>query len=166
MKSRHLVRIVALAGAMSFGTSLRAQESGIPVGSAAPTAKLETLDGKPADLGDFIGKSPVLMSFWATWCENCKVLRPAMLELQRKYAGRVQFVSVAVSANQSPELVRRYVERHQLGGVQLYDRKGTSIDAYDVPATSFIVVINKAGKIVYTGLGGEQDLAEAIKKAF
>jgi len=164
MRSRQLVRGVALAGALLCGAALRAQESGIPVGSAAPTAKLETLDGKPADLGDFIGKAPLLMTFWATWCENCKVLRPAMLDVQRKYAGRVQFVAVAVSANQSPELVRRYVERHKLPGVQLYDRKGTSIDAYDVPATSFVVVINKAGKVVYTGLGGDQDLEKAVKK--
>jgi len=34
-----------------------------------------------------------------------------------------------------------------------------------VPATSYVVVVNKAGKVVYTGLGGKQDLEAAIKKA-
>jgi len=34
-----------------------------------------------------------------------------------------------------------------------------------VPATSYVVVINKAGKVVYTGLGGKQNLHAAIKKA-
>jgi hypothetical protein len=34
-----------------------------------------------------------------------------------------------------------------------------------VPATSYVVVMNKAGVIVYTGVGGDQDLAAAIKKA-
>ena len=49
--------------------------------------------------------------------------------------------------------------------MQFYDRKGTAIDAYDAPATSFVVVINKAGKVVYTGLGGTQDnLEAAIRK--
>ena len=67
--------------------------------------------------------------------------------------------------NQSPELVRRYVAKHGLAGTQLYDRKGTAIDAYDVPATSFVVIIDKAGKVVYTGLGGKQDLDAAIRKA-
>ena len=70
-----------------------------------------------------------------------------------------------MSVNQSPELVKRYVAKHGLAGVQLYDRKGVAVDAYDVPATSFVVVINKAGKIIYTGLGGKQDLDAAIKKA-
>lgn len=151
--------------AAPLATPLAAQESGIAVGSKAPAAKLETLDGKPADIGAFLGKGPVLIEFWATWCENCRDLEPAMLAAQKKYAGKVGFVGVAVSVNQSPELVRRYVAKHRLAGTQLYDRKGASIDAYEVPATSFVVVINKAGKVVYSGLGGKQDLDAAIKKA-
>jgi thiol-disulfide isomerase/thioredoxin len=158
--------IATLIVACSITAPLRAQESGIPVGNLAPGAKLETLDGKLEELAQYIGKKPVVMEFWATWCPNCKELEPALLAAQKKYAGTVQFVGVAVSVNESPELVRRYVEKHGLAGVQFYDRKGTAIDAYDVPATSFVVVINKAGKIVYTGLGGTQDLEAAIRKAF
>jgi thiol-disulfide isomerase/thioredoxin len=154
-----------LAAFVFIAAPLAAQESGIAVGSKAPSAKLETLDGKPADIGAFLGKGPVLIEFWATWCENCRDLEPAMLAAQKKYAGKVGFIGVAVSVNQSPELVRRYVAKHGLAGTQLYDRKGASIDAYEVPATSFVVVINKAGKIVYSGLGGKQDLDAAIKKA-
>lgn len=156
--------ILALLAVVGAG-SLRAQESGIPVGSKAPVATIQTLDGKPADLGQFIGKGPVLIEFWATWCPNCKELEPALLAVQKKYAGKVQFVGIAVSVNESPELVRRYVERHGVAGTHLYDRKGDAVDAYDVPATSFVVVIDKAGRVVYTGLGGKQDLEAAIKKA-
>jgi thiol-disulfide isomerase/thioredoxin len=156
----------ALLAVLALAAPLSAQESGIPVGKPAPGAKLELLDGKTADLADYIGKSPIVMEFWATWCPNCKELEPAMLAAQKKYMGKVQFVGVAVSVNESPELVRRYVEKHGLAGVQFFDRKGTAIDAYDVPATSFVVVINKAGKVVYTGLGGTQDLEAAIRKAF
>jgi thiol-disulfide isomerase/thioredoxin len=144
---------------------LPAQEIGIAVGSVAPAAKLETLDGKPADLSQFIGKGPVVIEFWATWCPSCKELEPAMLAAQKKYAGKVQFVGVAVSVNESPELVRRYTQKHGLAGAQFYDRKGVAIDAYDVPATSFVVVVGKNGKVVYSGLGGKQDLNAAIRKA-
>ena len=144
---------------------LQAQEIGIAVGAVAPAAKLETLDGKPADLSQFIGKGPVVIEFWATWCPSCKELEPAMLAAQKKYAGKVQFVGVAVSVNESPELVRRYTQKHGLAGAQFYDRKGVAIDAYDVPATSFVVVVGKNGKVVYSGLGGKQDLNAAIRKA-
>ena len=155
---------VLLLGLLSVAP-LRAQEIGIAVGSVAPAAKLETLDGKPADLSQFIGKGPVVIEFWATWCPSCKELEPAMLAAQKKYAGKVQFVGVAVSVNESPELVRRYTQKHGLAGAQFYDRKGVAIDAYDVPATSFVVVVGKNGKVVYSGLGGKQDLNAAIRKA-
>ncbi len=163
-----LIKSLRGAAALVFvvaASALSAQESGIPVGSKAPGGILQGLDGQPADLGAIVAKGPTVIEFWATWCENCKELEPTMLAAQKKYAGKVQFVGVSVSVNQSPELVKRYVAKHGLAGTQLYDRKGVAIDAYDVPATSFVVVINKAGKIVYTGLGGKQDLDAAIKKA-
>lgn len=159
-----LMAAFAVAACM-LSAPVHAQESGIVVGTAAPNAKLETLDGKQGELAPYIGKGPVVIEFWAVWCPNCKELEPAMLAAQKKYSGKVQFVGVAVSVNESPELVRAYVQKHGLAGVQFYDRKGTAIDAYDAPATSFVVIINKAGKVVYTGLGGTQDLDAAIKKA-
>ena len=159
-------RTGVIAAALFLAASAaRAQESGIAVGRDAPAVKVETLEGTVADLASYIGKSPVVLEFWATWCENCKELEPTMLAVQKRYDKRVQFIGIAVSVNQSPELVRRYVLRHELGGVQLYDKKGASIDAYDVPATSYVVVINRAGKVVYTGVGGKQDLDAAIRKA-
>ena len=108
--AKRLIRIATTA-AVLFGVAapLRAQESGIPVGTVAPSAALETLDGKPADLSTSLKKGPVVIEFWATWCGSCKELEPAVLAVQKKYAGKVQFVGVSVSVNQSPELVRRYV---------------------------------------------------------
>ncbi|MCX5768559.1 MAG: TlpA disulfide reductase family protein [Gemmatimonadetes bacterium] len=156
----------ALFAMLLAALPLAAQESGIAVGSAAPSATVETLDGKASDLSQLIGKSPVVIEFWATWCENCKELEPVWLAMQKKYVGKVQFASVAVGVNQSAELVRRYVDRHKLGGTQFYDRTGKAVDAYDVPATSYVVVINKNGKVVYGGVGGRQDLDAAIRKAF
>ena len=161
--------VAALLGALAVAMparSVRGQESGIPVGTKAPAAVLETLDGNPANLGAWIGKEPVFIEFWATWCPNCKQLEPQLVALQKQYAGKVHFVGVSVSVNQSPELVKRYVAAHGLQGEQLYDRKGFATDAYDVPATSYVVVIGAKGNVVYTGLGGKQNLAAAIAKAF
>lgn len=142
-----------------------AQDSGIAVGEKAPGAAVESLDGTAAELSSVFGKGPVVLEFWATWCPNCKELEPAMLAAQQKYAGKVQFVGVAVSVNQSPRAVQAYAERHALKMTHFFDRRGKAVGAYDVPATSFVVVVNKAGKVVYTGLGGKQDLDAAIKKA-
>ena len=67
------IGLTAVAPAMA-----RAQDMGLEIGSMAPGAKLHTLDGKDADLAQYVGKTPVLIEFWATWCANCKELEPAL----------------------------------------------------------------------------------------
>ena len=163
---------IAVAASLCLTTALafapaaaRAQDMGIEIGSKAPAAAVETLDGKPANLSQFIGKTPVVIEFWATWCPNCKELEPHLKEVAAKYANQVRFVGVSVSVNQSPERVRAYVAKHGMPGDQVFDTKGNATGAYDVPATSYVVVLDRTGKVVYTGLGGDQDLEKAIKKA-
>ncbi len=163
---RSLLAAAALAAAVpALAAPAAAQASGIAVGTKAPAAAVETLDGKPADLAQYIGKTPVLLEFWATWCGNCKQLEPAIHAAAKKHAGKVKFVGVAVSVNQSPARVKLYAERHALPLETFYDRKGFASDAYEVPATSYIVVLDRAGTVVYTGVGGDQDIEAAIAKA-
>ena len=165
MMSSVLVRRLALSIAMAVPALVGAQEAGIPVGNTAPNATLETLDGRPVQLSKWIGTTPVLLEFWASWCSNCKTLEPELIKAVRQFSKQVKFVGVAVSANQTPDRVRRYVQQHALPMEMLYDRTGTAVDAYDVPATSYVVVIDRAGKVVYTGSGGTQDLTAAIRRA-
>ena len=168
MRFARLAALLVTAVAMvtvAAPRALRAQDLGIEVGSTAPGAKVMTLDGKDADLSAYIGKMPVVMEFWAVWCPNCKELEPTLLDVAKKYGTRVKFVGIAVSVNQTPDRVKAFVDKHGLPGDQLFDTKGNATGAYDVPATSYVVVLDKTGKVVYTGLGGKQDLEAAIKKA-
>ena len=162
------LRALALAslGALLCAAPLQAQdEVGIKRGSVAPGAVLEKLDGSKVDLKDYISKGPVLIEFWATWCPNCRQLEPSFHAASRKYAGKIRLLGVAVSVNQSVERVKAYAEKHQLPLEVLYDRRGYASDAYEVPATSYVVIIDAKGKVVYTGVGGDQDLDSAIRKA-
>jgi thiol-disulfide isomerase/thioredoxin len=156
--------IVALAGS-SLATPAIAQDLGIEVGSQAPAVIVHSLDGKQVDLAQYIGKTPMLIEFWATWCANCRELMPALLEAEKKFGKKVKFVALAVAINQSPERVRRYIAAHPLPHETYYDTDGKAAGAFDAPATSYVVVLDKGGKVVYTGLGGKQDLEAALKKA-
>jgi thiol-disulfide isomerase/thioredoxin len=162
---RSLVPVLALSMILLSVTALEGQEIGLEIGATAPAAALETLDGRGADLSQFIGRRPVLLEFWATWCGNCHELEPSLKALHAKYGDRVEFIGVAVSINQSPARVKAYVEKNRLPWTQLFDRRGNASGAYDAPATSYVVVVDAAGKVVYTGLGGKQDLEPALQKA-
>jgi thiol-disulfide isomerase/thioredoxin len=156
------VALTAFAGAAA---PAHAQDLGISVGSTAPAARVQTLDGKTVDLAQYIGKTPMLIEFWATWCPNCRELMPTLLDVEKKYGTKVKFVALAVAINQSPERVRRFLAAHPLPHDTFFDTNGEAAGAFDAPATSYVVVIDKAGRVVYTGLGGKQDLEGAVKKA-
>lgn len=157
--------VTSVAAAPLMSTGLHAQDLGIKVGAVAPSGPIETLDGKSIELSSIMTGKPTVLEFWATWCGNCKQLEPAMLAAHAKYKDRVQFVAVAVSLNQSVERVKAYQTRFKLPFTFLYDRRGDVSELYDAPATSYVVIIDKTGKVVYTGVGGTQNLDAAIAKA-
>jgi predicted transcriptional regulator len=72
---------------------------------------------------------------------------------------------VAVNVNQSQQRVKLYVEKYKVPGEQLFDTKGDATDKWEVPATSYVVVLDKNGKVAYTGVGGDQNIEAAIRKA-
>jgi len=162
---RSFAAVTVLLAASAIASPAAAQDLGIEVGSQAPAVMVHSLDGKQIDLGKYIGKTPMLIEFWATWCANCRELMPALLDAEKKFGKKVKFVALAVAINQSPERVRRFIAAHPLPHETFYDTEGKAAGAFDAPATSYVVVLDKTGKVVYTGLGGKQDLEAALKKA-
>ncbi len=165
MPSRRLFLLSALAlAAIGPAPALGQLESGIGVGKPAPAVVIADLEGVPWDLGTVLGKKPVLIEFWATWCSLCKSLLPQLERIRSEYGDRVELVGVNVTVNDPKNRVRRYLAEHRPPFRALYDEKGAGARAYDVPSTSFIVIVDAQGKVAYTGVGEDQDLISALRK--
>lgn len=155
---------LALLASFAGAPQLQGQESGIAVGARAPSVVVHDLDGKSVDLSQYIGRKPVFLEFWATWCELCEELLPRVKAAQAAYGNKVEFIGVNVTVNQSPERVRKYLETHKPPFRTLYDDEGNSTRAYQVPATSYVVIVDRAGKVAYTGSGGTQKFDGVLRR--
>jgi thiol-disulfide isomerase/thioredoxin len=138
---------------------------GIPVGETPPAVTIEDLDGNPAPLSRWVGKKPVIVEFWATWCPVCAELLPRMEAARKKYGDRAEFLVIAVAVNQSKNTVRRHLERHPMPFTFLWDANGAAVRAFQAPATSYVAVLDAKGRVVYTGIGADQNIEAALGKA-
>jgi len=152
--------------ALLLPATLPAQDQiGIGIGQTPPAVSVEDLDGNAVDLGQWIGRKPVVLQFWATWCPICAALEPKVQAARSAHKDTVAFVVVAVGVNQTTRSVRRYLEKHPGFGPVVWDGKGNAVRAFEAPGTSYIVALNAAGKVVYTGYGEDQDVAGAFRAA-
>ena len=163
---RETARQVTLIAALVLPSAARAQDViGIPLGETPPAVTLENLNGDSVSLSQWVGKKPVIVEFWATWCPICAELLPRMEAAKQKFGDRAEFIVVAVAVNQSKNSVRRHLDKHPMPFTFLWDGKGAAVRAFEAPSTSYIAVLDSTGKVVYTGVGEDQDIDAALQKA-
>lgn len=141
-----------------------AQETGLAIGVRAPAVTVRDLDGEAVDLGQYLGRQPLFLEWWATWCEQCDALLPRVRAARAELGERVRFLGINVAVNQSPERVRRYIESNDVPFRTLYDDQGVSTRAYAAPTTSYVVIVDRTGRVAYTGTGGDQDFLAALRR--
>jgi cytochrome c biogenesis protein CcmG/thiol:disulfide interchange protein DsbE len=148
------------------------QRHGNPVapenGALAPDFTLNLIGehGKPVRLSSLKGKA-VLLNFWATWCEPCKIEMPWLVELQKKYGPQgLQVVGVAMD-DAGDKAIAAFA--HKMG-VNYVILQGTEkvADLYGglegLPTTFFL---DRSGIVVDQAMGLESEslIEDSIKKS-
>lgn len=131
--------------------------SGPLVGQAAPNFTLSLWNGKPGQtltLDRATAGRPVLLNFWAPWCEPCQSEAPALAAAWKTYAPRgVIFVGVAYDTTRADSLA--FLRQHGLNYLCGPDT-GTSVAAaYAVTGIPVTILIDRHG-VVAQRLSGAQ----------
>lgn len=124
---------------------------GEPAGSRqAPALVLQALDGRTVDLASYRGK-PVLINFWATWCDTCRVEMPDLQALHQRLDGKGPVI-LGVSMDENLAAVPPFVKENKITFPILYSDRSVSA-AYAVRGLPAAYLIDPEGRIARRWIG-------------
>ena len=160
-------RAMALFIVLLSGFGARAHAG---VGASVPNFELKDIDGKTFKLGDQLGRGPILIDFWATWCKPCLRELPHLETLRKKYESQ-QLLVVAISVDESRTVsnVKSYVKTRGFGFRVLLDPNQEVFRKLGGRAMPHQVIVAPDGSriAVHTGYreGDERQIEKHITEA-
>jgi cytochrome c biogenesis protein CcmG/thiol:disulfide interchange protein DsbE len=143
-----LIALALVAGLLALLVwSVVHQEHAPGVGATAPGFTLRRLDGPGSvSLSSYRGK-PVVLNFWASWCEPCKGEAAVLQRDWTSYRSR-GVVFLGVDYHDLNSDARRFVSAHALTFPMLQDGSGNVTSRYGVSQVPETYVLDRQGKVV------------------
>ena len=132
-------------------------------GAPAPHFDLTALGGGPTSLAGHNGRV-VLLDFWATWCEPCRLSFPEYQALASRYGDRVAIVGI--SEDDEAAGIGNFVEETGASFPVAWDGDKTVARSYQIKSMPTLVIIDQNGlvRFVHSGFfkGDESRISAAV----
>ena len=122
--------------------------------TTAPQFSGSTLDARQLSMTEYRG-TVIVLTFWASWCLECRVEMPALERLQREFSSRGLAI-IGVNARESKEAVRRYAKELGLTFPLVLDRDGKINALYGVIGLPTTFVVGRDGRAIAFAIGPRQ----------
>ena len=135
-------------------------------GQPAPDFALASLDGKTVKLSDFRGQA-LLLNFWATWCEPCKIEMPWFVELQKQYGPRgLQVLGIAMDDSGVKE-IDDFAKKMNVNYPIVIGKESVGDQYGGIPYLPSTFYIDRDGKVIdrIFGLVSRSEIESDIQKA-
>jgi cytochrome c biogenesis protein CcmG/thiol:disulfide interchange protein DsbE len=145
--------LVAVAGLFALLVWRLTHQSHPPkLGAPAPTFSAKRLEGDGRiDLTALRGK-PVVLNFFASWCEPCKAESKVLEQASRRYADRVVFLGVDYHDVTSDG--RKFLRAHDITYPTVEDGSGKVGDLYGLTGVPETYFIDAKGRLVGSHIEG------------
>lgn len=128
-----------------FTASTFSQEQSLPT---APSFSVRTLNNDLVSTDSLIGKGPLIIDFWATWCAPCMAEFKALKKIAAEHKDKhLQVLAISQDAPSEIAKVRQTVKTRRLPFIVAIDRDKSIGQKYFVNALPSLYLIGTDGKV-------------------
>lgn len=136
--------------------------TGLLFADAMPDFRLSDMNGKTVALESLLGKGPILIDFWADYCQPCKVAMPYLHELAESYED-LTVVLISIDAPKAQMRAKNYLKSKDYKFITLFDPEKTLAKRLNVGTPPHSFILDKEGEIVFSHVGFEPGTQEIYK---
>jgi peroxiredoxin len=131
--------------------------------------KSKTIDGKEIELSKLLKSGPVLINFWATWCQPCKIEMKHLKALYDKYSEKgFTIIGFNLDSPKSVSKVKSFVASQELKYPIVLDTNNEIFNKFSGQVIPYSILFDTDGNIFFkhTGYlpGDENKLENEILK--
>lgn len=130
---------------------------------------VSTIGNKNIEISELYKKGPLLINFWALWCEPCKVEMRVLKNLYKKYKDKgFTILGINQDSPKSVSKVRSYISSQKINFPVVIDPNSQLLQKFNGQSIPYSLLINEEGEIVYKNVGylpgDEAKLEKEIQK--
>jgi len=120
----------------------------------APRFTLRDINNQSVSLDSLLGKGPIAIDFWATWCKPCLKELDTMNEIYKKYHERgFEILAINHDEPRNEAKVKPFVKSRRWKFPVLLDLEGNVRRLYQIKALPASFILDKEGRIRFTHQG-------------
>ena len=115
---------------------------------------VSTIDNREIELSELYNKGPLLVNFWALWCEPCKVEMRVLKKLYEKYKDKgFMILGINQDSPKSVSKVRSYISSQKINFPVALDPNNQYLQKLNGQSIPYSLLFNGEGEIVYKSVG-------------
>lgn len=142
-----------------------APASAVQLGEKLKPFTHRDMDGNVVDMANIIGKKPVMLVFWASWCPNCKTEVPKVNKLAAEYEKQgMEFIAINIGYNDSPRRAKKFIKKTDMSYPVIFDSTHTITNGYMVYGVPTILIADSKGVVQFRHFGTPDITEENFKR--